>query len=200
MIKVIWYCTSHIKSFSRQQLLDLQILGADYLGFILNNVVWMNFWDCFHDPMPASRSKVMAIQVIHLQFHFPPPPSVLRGYNTYHCMHSYVLSCMKSGDGEAILCTARLSLCYTATCYGIDECIGSCWCMGDSKYKDPILHIPTEYKQIQWRQHLLVCCFHEDYNIMACRVCINRRQNHYPNWFPLLHVYSCCQALAVDAN
>ena len=39
MIKVILYCTSHIESLSRQQLLDLPNLGADYLGFILNNVV-----------------------------------------------------------------------------------------------------------------------------------------------------------------
>ena len=82
-----------------------------------------------------------------------------------------------------ILCTARLSLCYTATCYGIDECIESCWCMGDSKCNDPILPIPAEHTQIQWRQLFLVCCFREDYNIMACRVCINRRQSHYPNWF-----------------
>ena len=75
---------------------------------------------------------------------------------------------------DAILCAARLSLCYTATCYGIDECIGSCWCMGDSKYKDSTLHIQAEWTQIQWRQVWLGCCFHEDYNVMACRICINR--------------------------
>ena len=49
-------------------------LGANYLGFILNNVVWINFWDCFHDPIPALMSQVMAILVTHLQFHFPSPP------------------------------------------------------------------------------------------------------------------------------
>ena len=75
---------------------------------------------------------------------------------------------------EAILCAASLSLCYTATCYGIYECIGSCWCMGDSKYKDSTLHIQAERAQIQWRRPLLGCCFHEDYNIMAFRICINR--------------------------
>ena len=75
---------------------------------------------------------------------------------------------------EAILCAVSLSLCYTATCYGIDECIGSCWCMGDSKYKDSTLHIQARRTQIQWWRPLLGCCFHEDYNIMTFRICINR--------------------------
>ena len=65
-------------------------------------------------------------------------------------------------------------LCYSATCYGIDECIGSCWCMGDSKYKDSTLHIHAERTQIQWRWPSLGCCFHEDYNIMAFRICMIR--------------------------
>ena len=106
---------------------------------------------------------------------------------------------------EAILCAASLFLCYTATCYGINECIGSCWCMRDSKYKDSTLHIQAERTQIQWRRPLLGCCFHEDYNIMAFRICINRF------WlvggrviilidYPLLHMYSWCQSCAVDAN
>ena len=100
---------------------------------------------------------------------------------------------------EAIWCAASLSLCYTATCYGIDECIGFCWCMGDSKYNDSTLHIQAERRQIQWRRPSLDCCFHEDYNIMAFRMCINRF------WliggtaitligFPLLHMYSWCQS------
>ena len=42
---------------------------------------------------------------------------------------------------EVLLCAASISLCYTATCYGNDEYIGSCRCMGDSKYKDSALHI-----------------------------------------------------------
>ena len=75
---------------------------------------------------------------------------------------------------EAIFCAASLSLCYTATCYGIDEFIGSCWWMGDSKYKNFTLHIQAERTQIQWRQPSLGFCFHEDYNIMAFRICINR--------------------------
>ena len=76
---------------------------------------------------------------------------------------------------EAILCVESLSLSYTiATCYGIDECITSCWCMGVSKYKDSTLHIQAERTHIQWRQPSLGCCFHEDYNIMAFRICINR--------------------------
>ena len=75
---------------------------------------------------------------------------------------------------EVILCAASLSLCYTATCYDISGCIGSCWCMGDSKCKASTLHIQAEQTQIQWKQPLLVCCFHDVYNIMARRICINR--------------------------
>ena len=75
---------------------------------------------------------------------------------------------------EAILCAATLSLCYTATCCDISVCIGSCWCMGNSKCKDSTLHIQAEPTQIQWKQPLLVCCFHDVYNIMARRICINR--------------------------
>ena len=75
---------------------------------------------------------------------------------------------------EAILCAASLSLCYTATCYDISGCIGSCWYMGDSKCKDSALHIQAEQTQIQWKQPLLVCCFHDVYNIVARRICINR--------------------------
>ena len=75
---------------------------------------------------------------------------------------------------EAILCAASLSLCYTATCYDISGCIGSCCCMGDSKCKDSTLHIQSEQTQIQLKQPLLVCCFHDVYNIMARRICINR--------------------------
>ena len=71
---------------------------------------------------------------------------------------------------EAILCAASLALCYTATCYDINGCIGSCWCMGDSKCKDSTLHIQPEQKQIQWKQLLLVCCFHDVYNTMARRI------------------------------
>ena len=75
---------------------------------------------------------------------------------------------------EAILCAASLSLCYTATCYDISGCIGSCCCMGDSKCKDSTLHIQAKQTQIQWKQPWLVCCFHDVYNIMARRTCINR--------------------------
>ena len=75
---------------------------------------------------------------------------------------------------EVILCVASLSLCYTATCYDISGCFGSCWCMGDSKCKASTLHIQAEQTQIQLKQPLLVCCFHDVYNIMARRICINR--------------------------
>ena len=74
----------------------------------------------------------------------------------------------------ATLCAASLSLCYTATCYDISGCIGSCCCMGDSKCKDSTLHIQAEQTQIQWKQSLLVCCFHDVYNTMARRICITR--------------------------
>ena len=76
---------------------------------------------------------------------------------------------------EVILCAASLSLCYTATCYDISGCTGSCWSMGDSKCKAfSTLHIQAEQTQIQWKQPLLVCCFHDVYNIMARRICVSR--------------------------
>ena len=75
---------------------------------------------------------------------------------------------------EVILCAASLSLCYTATCYDNSGCIGSCWCMGDSRCTASPLHIQAEQTQIQWKQPLLVCCFHDVYNIMARRICVNR--------------------------
>ena len=120
------------------------------------------------------------------------------------CKVTYHLACNMMMI-EAILCAASLSLCYTATCYGIDECIGSCWYMGDSKYNDSTLHIQAEWTQIPWRRPSLGCCIHEDYNIMAFRICINRF------WlvsgkvmiligFPLLHMYIWCQSSAVDTN
>ena len=46
--------------------------------------------------------------------------------------------------------------------------------MGDSKYKHSTLHIHAERTQIQWRWPSLGCCFHEDYNVMAFRICMNR--------------------------
>ena len=52
--------------------------------------------------------------------------------------------------------------------------IGSCWCMGDSRCTASPLHIQAEQTQIQWKQPLLVCCFHDVYNIMARRICVNR--------------------------
>ena len=75
-----------------------------------------------------------------------------------------------------------------------------CWCMVDSKCKDSTLHIQAEQTQIQWKQLLLVCCFHDVYNLMARRICICWWQSHYPNWFPLLYMYSWCQSSAADAN
>ena len=33
--------------------------------------MWINLCDCFHDPMPDSRSKFMAILVIYHRFDFP---------------------------------------------------------------------------------------------------------------------------------
>ena len=101
---------------------------------------------------------------------------------------------------EAILCATSLSLCYTATCYDINGCIGSCWYMADSKCKDSTLHIQAEQKQMQWKQPLLVCCFHDVYNTMARRIWLAGGKGHCPNWFPLLHMYSWCQSSAVDAN
>ena len=68
---------------------------------------------------------------------------------------------------------AFLSATQPATCYGIDECITSCWRMGVSKYKDSTLHIQAERTQIQRRRPSLGCCFHEDYNLMAFRICID---------------------------
>ena len=108
----------------------------------------MNLWKCFHDPRSSSRSKVMVIVVIRLQFHFSSPPLQFYWVTTHItlCTVTYHHTCNMVMI-KAILCAAILSLCYTATCYGIDECITSCWCMGVSKYKDSTLHIkPNEHR------------------------------------------------------
>ena len=131
--------------------------------------------------------------------------SVWTGFNTinvctFTCHHTWHMVMIK-----AILCAASISLCCTATCYGIHVYFGSCWCMGESTCKDSTLHIQAEQSQIQWRRHLLVCFFHEDDNIMACRICIGRfwhfgGKSIILSGFPLLHVYSCCQASAMPIN
>ena len=150
--------------------------------------------------------QVMAILVIRLQFPLPSPPLLFNRVTTHitictvTCRHACNMMMI-----EAVLSATSLSLCCTVTCYGIDECLGSCWCMGDSKYKDSTIHIQAKRTQIQWRRPSLGCCFNEDYNIMAFRICINRF------WlgdgkaiilvgFPRLHMYSWCQSSAVDGN
>ena len=144
-------------------------------GFNLNNDVGINFWDCFHDPRSPSRSRVMVILMIRLQFHVLSPLFFLKviihmALCTVASRHACNVVMI-----EAILCVASLSLCYTATCYDINGCIGSCclW-MGDSKCKDSTLHIQAEQTQIQWKQPFLVCCLNDVYNIMARRICVNR--------------------------
>ena len=108
--------------------------------------------------MSSLKSKVIIILVICLQMDFPvASPWVL-------CMHFPVASpwvlcimihitvCTVTYHRAipmvmmeaARLCTASLSLCYTATCYGIDDCIGPCRCLGDSEYKDSTFRIPVE--------------------------------------------------------
>ena len=172
---------------------------------ILNDFVWINLWDCYHDPRSSSRSKSMVILVFRLQFPFPLLLFCFNGLRhitvctvTYHHACNMVMI-------EAILCAVSLSLCYTATFYGIGECIGSCWCMRDSKYKDSIVYIQAERKPIWWRRPSLSCCFHEDYNIMVCRICINRLwlvggKTIILIGFPLLHMYIWCQSTVVDTN
>ena len=129
-------------------------------GFNLNNAVGINFWYCFHDPRSPSRSRVMVILMIRLQFH------VLSPLLFYRVMIHMTLCTVASHHAcnvvmiAVILCAASLSLCYTATYYDISGCIGSCWYMGDSKCKASTLHIQAEQTQIQWKQPLLVCCFH----------------------------------------
>ena len=142
-------------------------------GFNLNNAVGINFWDCFHDPRSPSRSRVMVILMILLQVHVLFPllfQRVIIHMTLCTVASRHVCNVVMI---EAILCAASLSLCYTATCYDINGCIGSCWCMGDSKCKDSTLHFQAEQTQIQWKQPLLVCCFNDVYNIMARRICIN---------------------------
>ena len=91
---------------------------------------------------------------------------------------------------EVILCAASLSLCYTATCYDISGCIGSCWWMGDSKCKDSTLHIQAEQTQIQWKQPLLVswCLQHNGSKDMHKQILTCWWQSHYPIGFPF---YTC---------
>ena len=140
----------------------------------------------------------MAILAIRLQFHSSSPPLLFQQATTHItlCAVTYHHAC-NMVMVEAILCAASLSLCYIATCYGIDECTGSCWCMGDIKYKNSSLHIQAERTQIQWRRPSLVCCCHEVYNIKARRICIKKRfwlvggRVIILNDFPLLHIYNC---------
>ena len=115
-------------------------------GFYLNYVVWINFWDCFHDPRSSSSCKVMVILVIRLQFCIPFSLLFWRVIThipickvTYNLAWNMVMI-------KAILCAASLPLWYTATCYGIDEIIRSCWWTGDSKNKDSAFQISKPNK------------------------------------------------------
>ena len=67
------------------------------------------------------------------------------------------------------------------------------------------LHIQAKWTQIQRRRPSLGCCFQENCNIMAFRICINMfwlvgDEAIILVGFPLLHMYSWCQSSAVDAN
>ena len=105
---------------------------------------------------------------------------------------------------EVILCAASLSLCYTATCYDISGCIGSCWYMGDSKCKaSTFISKPNKHKS----SGSCLCWFaafmslqHNGSKDMRKQVLTCWWQSHYPNWLPLLYMYSWCQSSAVDAN
>ena len=101
---------------------------------------------------------------------------------------------------EVILCAASLSLCYTATCYGNDECIGSCWCMGDSKYKESTLHSQARRTQIQWRRPSEWGLQHNGLQDMHKQILTCWYKAIILIGFPLLHMYSWCQSSAVDAN
>ena len=136
-------------------------------GFNLNNAVGINFWDCFHYPRSPSRSRVMVILVIRLQFHVLSPLLFQR-------VIIHMAPCTVARRHACNLVMIEAILCAAATCYDINGCIRSCWCMGDSKCKDSTLHIQAEQTQFQWKQPFLVCCFHDAYNIMARRICINR--------------------------
>ena len=62
-----------------------------------------------------------------------------------------------------------------------------------------------KYKYLSCTAWSLGCCFHEDYNIMAFKICINRfwlvgGKAFILIGFPLLHMYNWCQSSAVDAN
>ena len=98
---------------------------------------------------------------------------------------------------EVILCAASLSLCYTATCYDISGCIGSCWCTGDSKCKfHPSYPSRTNTNPVEaaFTGLLLPWCLqHNGSKDMHKQVLTCWWQSHYPNWFPLLYMYSWCQ-------
>ena len=105
---------------------------------------------------------------------------------------------------EVILCVASLSLCYTATCYDISGCIGPAgtWEIASVRLP-PFISKPNKHKSsgssLCWFAAFM-CLQHNGSKDMRKQILTCWWQSHYPNWFPLLYMYSWCQSSAVDAN
>ena len=94
---------------------------------------------------------------------------------------------------EVLLCAASISLCYTAT-------LGpaGAWEIASTR-TPPFISKPDKHRSSGGGPA------NEDYNIMVCRICINRfwlvgSKATILNGFPLLYMYSWCQSSTVDAN
>ena len=150
------------------------------------------FWDCFYDPRSSSRSQVMVILVIHLQFHFPSPLLFNGLWHITLCTFTYHHACNMVMI-EVLLCVASISLCYTAT---LDP--AGAWEIASTR-TPPFISKPDKHRSSGGGPA------NEDYNIMVCRICINRfwlvgSKATILNGFPLLYMYSWCQSSTMDAN
>ena len=91
------------------------------------------------------------------------------------CMYSYIPSCMKYGEDRSYIVCKHFPGLHSHACYGTDEYIRSCWCPRDGKYWYKQIHPAcpsrTNTDPLETALAGLLLC---DYNIMACRICINR--------------------------
>ena len=172
-------------------------------GFNLNNAVGINFWDCFHDPRSPSRSRVMVILMICLQFHVLSP--LLFQKIIIHMTLCTVASrhACNVVVTEAILCAASLSRAtqpHVMTLVGVSG-PAVAWEIASARIP-PFISKPNKQKS----SGSSLCWFaafiqqHNGSKDMHKQVLTCWWQSHYPNWFPLLYMYSWCQSSAVDAN
>ena len=163
--------------------------------------MWSNFWDCFHDPRSSSRSKVMVILVIHLQFHFYSAPLLFWRITphitlcTVTCHHACNMVMIKL---HSLLQTFPYATQPHAMATMSALGPAGAWEIASSRIP-PFIFKPDEHRSSGSGPA------NKDYNRIACMICLNRL------WlvgdkaiiligFPLLCMYSWCQSSAVDAS